>query len=87
MTEAPRQFFWEHRQVEFEPCDTVATALVRAGILDFGTRASGCGARYFCGIGACQACVVSVDGIPTEACLTPARAGQQVGPARVETVP
>ncbi|MHB1103540.1 MAG: 2Fe-2S iron-sulfur cluster-binding protein [Devosia sp.] len=82
MTEAPRQFFWECRPVEFETADTVAAALDRAGILDLGTRFGGCGARYFCGIGACQACVVLVDGAPVEACLTPARAGQQVRPVR-----
>jgi aerobic-type carbon monoxide dehydrogenase small subunit (CoxS/CutS family) len=35
--------------------------------------------RYFCGIGACQTCLVSVNGAaPVEACLTPARAGVQL---------
>jgi len=82
MTGAPRQFFWEHRPVEFEASDSIAAALVRAGIVDFGSRPDGSGARYFCGIGACQACVVSVDGVLVEACLTPAHAGQKVRPAR-----
>ncbi|HSX73672.1 MAG TPA: 2Fe-2S iron-sulfur cluster-binding protein, partial [Shinella sp.] len=28
--------------------------------------------RYFCGIGACQCCLVRVDGLAKEACLEPA---------------
>lgn len=63
------------------PCtgrETIAAALDRAGIRMLGTGQGDCAGRYFCGIGACQACLVSVDGACMEACLTPARSGLQV---------
>ena len=63
------------------PCtgrETIAAALDRAGIRILGTGQGDCAGRYFCGIGACQACLVSVDGARMEACLTPARGGLQV---------
>ncbi|MBE0578575.1 2Fe-2S iron-sulfur cluster-binding protein [Devosia sp.] len=63
------------------PCtgrETIAAALERAGIRVIGTGQGDCTGRYFCGIGACQACLVAVDGARMEACLTPARGGLQV---------
>lgn len=63
------------------PCtgsETIAAALDRAGIRILGTGQGDCAGRYFCGIGACQACVISIDGTSMEACLTPARDGLRV---------
>lgn len=63
------------------PCtgnETIAAALDRAGIRILGAGQGDCAGRYFCGIGACQACLVSVDGARMEACLTPAHGGLQV---------
>lgn len=73
-------FFWCGETVPFRPGETIAAALTAARILHFGTDANGQPARYFCGIGACQACAVLVDGTIREACLTPARSGSEVRP-------
>ncbi|WP_332681646.1 2Fe-2S iron-sulfur cluster-binding protein [Bosea sp. (in: a-proteobacteria)] len=74
-------FYWIDRPVSFRPGETIAAALLRAGIADLGPDRGAARARVFCGIGACQACVVAVAGEgPVEACLTPARAGLRLGP-------
>ena len=60
--------------------DTVASLLVREGHVAwrrtrFGDRPRG----LFCGMGACQDCLVMVDGTSgVRACLTPVRAGMDV---------
>lgn len=67
--------------VPFHPGETIAAALLRCGVTDLGAGATGLRGRYFCGIGTCQACLVSVDGAsPVEACLTPAREGMHLAP-------
>lgn len=71
--------------VAFAPGDTLAAALERAGIAGFGPDAVGGVFHQFCGIGACQRCLLRVDGVVTEACLTPARDGQVV--TRVHAAP
>ncbi|MBN9443513.1 MAG: (2Fe-2S)-binding protein [Bosea sp. (in: a-proteobacteria)] len=73
--------FWNGVPIAFEPGETIAAALLRAGIVDLGRPDDGPGGRVFCGIGACQGCVVTVAGAaPVEACLTPARDGLRLGP-------
>ncbi|MEO8117793.1 MAG: 2Fe-2S iron-sulfur cluster-binding protein [Rhodoferax sp.] len=75
-------FLWAGDTVTFRRGETYAAALRRAGIDDLGPATGQLRARYFCGIGACQACLVSVDGAsPVEACLTPAKAGAHLSPA------
>lgn len=64
--------------VPFRPGETIAAALLAAGVLDFSRDANGAQLRYFCGIGACQSCLVRIDGRVVEACLTPAAAGEAV---------
>jgi aerobic-type carbon monoxide dehydrogenase small subunit (CoxS/CutS family) len=82
------QFHWAGQPVLFHPGETYAAALRRAGVLDLGPGVNGVRARYFCGIGACQACLVSVDGgSPVEACLTPARVGSSVDQAQMTWAP
>lgn len=71
-------FDWMGRNIPFRAGESVAAALDAAGIRTFGPDALGQETRYFCGIGACQCCVVRVDGIVREACITPARAGMRV---------
>lgn len=71
-------FTFRGRAVPFRPGKSVAAALLEAGILDFGRDANGAQLRYFCGIGACQSCLVRIDGRVVEACLTPAAAGTAV---------
>lgn len=74
-------FFWRDRAIAFNEGESIAAALTAAGILTFGPDPAGRETRYFCGIGACQCCLVKVDGRLVEACLTPARAGLRVAGA------
>ncbi|WP_048647083.1 2Fe-2S iron-sulfur cluster-binding protein [Nitratireductor soli] len=69
------QFTWQGQTISFRPGETIAAALAGAGIGDLGRDGAGAGLRYFCGIGACQSCLVRADGRIVEACLTPARDG------------
>jgi len=68
-------FLFDGVAITFRTNETIAMALDRVGIRNFGAGQGGSAGRYFCGIGACQACAVSVDGVSMEACLTPARSG------------
>ena len=71
--------YWHLQAVPFQPGETIAAALLRAGIVRLGDAAGGMQGRYFCGIGNC---LVSVDGASAvEACLTPAQAGMRLTPA------
>lgn len=75
-------FKWSGTTVLFHPGESYAAALGRAGNLDLGPAVGGLRLRYFCGVGACQGCLVSVDGAsPVEACLTPAKAGTSLSVA------
>ena len=79
MNEMTEQLHWCGTAVSFRPGETIAAALRQSGIEDFVPAIGGLRLRYFCGIGTCQACLVSVNGgSPVEACLTPARAGMQL---------
>lgn len=54
-------FTFEGVPIEAQEGETIAAALIRAG------QRSG----YFCGIGVCFGCLVTVDGAPAQrACLT-----------------
>ncbi|WP_440409483.1 2Fe-2S iron-sulfur cluster-binding protein [Neorhizobium petrolearium] len=74
------RFIWRGREISFRPGESIAAALEAAGIVRLGLDALGQETRYFCGIGACQSCLVRVDGTACEACLTPARSGMTVTP-------
>lgn len=65
-------FTWQGQTIPFRAGETIAAALADAGIGDLGRDGAGAGLRYFCGIGACQSCLVRIDGRTVEACLTPA---------------
>jgi len=81
MTDRGEFIHWGNQAVPFQAGETIAAALVRAGVQQFGLTATRAHARYFCGIGNCQACLVSVDGAAAvEACLTPAAAGMHLRP-------
>lgn len=64
------------------PCfegETLATALLAAGIDDFGITREGTPRAPLCNMGTCFECVVTVDGRPlVRACLTPATDGMAV---------
>lgn len=75
-------FYWGDLRVPFHPGETLAAALQRQAVTDLGPGVGGLPGRYFCGIGTCQACLVSVNGAsPVEACLTLAQAAMQLSPA------
>ncbi len=76
---AANGFTWRERTIPFQPGESIAAALVAAGVVSFGAGPPA-GARYFCGIGTCQGCLVRVDGVVREACLTPAVAGGTIEP-------
>ncbi|RST87773.1 (2Fe-2S)-binding protein [Aquibium carbonis] len=71
-------FLWRGEPVAFGDGESIAIALTKAGMRDLSTGGDGGGSRYFCGIGACQNCLVVVDGAVVEACLTPASDGLDV---------
>lgn len=77
-----KAFDWLGGAVPFEDGDSIASALLSSGITAFGVDAAGKETRFFCGIGACQNCLVMLDGKICEACLTPALAGSRVTPVR-----
>lgn len=71
-------FVWKGKDIPFRSGESLAAALEAAGIFSFGADNFGQDFRYFCGIGACQGCLVSVDGLLREACITAARPGMRV---------
>lgn len=75
-----QSFEWMGQSIPFRDGESVASALDSAGIRHFGRDALGMEGRYFCGIGACQCCIVRIDGVIREACITPARPGMKVEP-------
>ena len=68
-------FIWNGEPVAFREGETLAAALLRAKADRVARDGAQPGFRYFCGIGACQSCVVMCDGRMVEACVTPAVAG------------
>ena len=79
MTATPATFQWNGKSIVIEDGDTIAIALIRAGVFDLGAGPSASHGRYFCGSGACQNCVVRVEGLGrVEACLTPASPGMVI---------
>ncbi|MBT5072155.1 MAG: (2Fe-2S)-binding protein [Kordiimonadaceae bacterium] len=50
--------------------ETIAAALLRSNVLNIRNAPSGSPRGIFCVMGACQECVVEIDGIKVEACRT-----------------
>ena len=70
-------FLWGGKPISFETGESIAIAVAKAGVRDLSAGEGGL-RRYFCGIGACQNCLVTIEGTLVEACLTPARDGLRV---------
>lgn len=70
-------------EVPAQPGQSIAAALVAAGITDWRTtRGKGRPRGLFCGIGVCFDCLITVDGARAErACLVPAADGMRLGDA------
>ncbi|CAO3419776.1 (2Fe-2S)-binding protein [Azospirillum doebereinerae] len=82
------EFLFEGRPLPFVPGETLAGALLAAGVLHFRETAVSRSRRGpWCLMGICFECLVSVDGHDNQrACMVPARAGmtveRQIGPRR-----
>ena len=73
------------RLVPAEPGQTVAAALIGAGIAVFRYTPSGAPLGVFCGMGVCFDCLVTVDGLADQrACVTPVRPGMRVQTCSIE---
>ena len=65
--------------VPFRPGQSLAAALTEAGYRAFRRTGRDAPRGMFCGMGVCQDCLVTVDGVPNRrACMTAAAAGQAV---------
>jgi NADH dehydrogenase/NADH:ubiquinone oxidoreductase subunit G len=70
------------REIPAEPGQTVAAALIAAGIRSWrDTRRTGEPRGIFCGIGACYDCLVTINnGAPQRACVAPVTNGDTIEP-------
>ncbi len=67
------------REIDTRPGQTIAAALIAAGILTFRRLADHEPRGLFCGMGVCFDCLVTVDGVPDQrACMTLVRPGMKV---------
>ncbi len=63
--------YWRDRKIPYRPGETLAYTLLRECKSGLGTSSTGQIYGLFCGIGACQGCLVEIDGQGVkEACLT-----------------
>lgn len=80
--------YWGTVAIPFRTGETIAAALLRQGVTQWGASVGHLQGRYFCGIGTCQACLVSINNTsPVEACLTRAENGMQLAPALLPSSP
>ena len=74
-------FRFDGREVQARPGDSIAAALEVAGMRVLGRSRAGRPRGVFCGMGACQDCMVRVDGrLSQRACMTEAAPGMEVVP-------
>lgn len=74
-------FRFDDQEIPARPGDSIAAALAAAGVGRLGARMSGMDRGVYCGMGACQDCMVTVDGRRSVcACMEEARAGAIVLP-------
>ncbi len=76
----PVEFLFEGKPFEAFPSDTIAAALLAAGVRTLTvTEVSGDTRGGFCFLGRCADCMVIIDGQANQrACITPVRAGMDV---------
>jgi sarcosine oxidase subunit alpha len=75
----PIRIVVDGRVLAVAPGRTLAAALLEAGVTAFRRSVSGEPRGPVCGMGVCQECRVSVDGVPARrACLEPLRDGMEV---------
>lgn len=79
MRDEPVSFEFDGRKIAAHDGQSLAAALTEAGQRAFRVTAKGDPRGMFCGMGVCQDCLVTVDGVPNQrACMTPARPGLKV---------
>lgn len=79
MTRAVEHFTFDGQSVPLLSGQSLAAALTEAGLRGFRQTAKGASRGIFCGMGVCQDCLVTVDGVPNRrACMTAAAPGQQI---------
>lgn len=84
----PAFFTFNGQRIALRPGQSLAAALIEAGHRGFRETSSGAMRSIFCGMGVCQDCLVTVDGATSQrACMTPARAGQEVITQKAALVP
>ena len=72
-------FRWDDSEIRCRAGETIATALLCAGQLDLRRSPRAGGARgVYCMMGVCQECLIRVDGVVRQACLTPVEDGMRV---------
>ena len=78
--DAPVRLKWEAEEILAAPGDTLAAALLAAGVDVFrATPVSGAPRAPYCMMGACFECLVEVDGRPAvQACMTEVRQDMDV---------
>ena len=73
------RFSFDGSPVTARPGHSLAAALTAAGFRRLGESAEGTARGLYCGMGVCQSCLVTVDGIPDRrACMTTAAEGMVV---------
>ena len=72
-------FIFEGETVEARPGETIAAALTAAGIITLRITRDGEPRGIYCGMGACQECLVEIDGQPSaRACMTKVKANSSI---------
>jgi predicted molibdopterin-dependent oxidoreductase YjgC len=73
------EFRFDGEAVRSRRGESIAAALIAAGVDAFGSDASGAPRGPYCNMGTCFECVLTVDDAPlTRSCLTTAESGQDV---------
>ncbi len=85
---APLRLLFEGRELTAYLGESVAAALLAAGVRTLGHGPDGGPRGLYCGMGACFECRVTVDGRPNlRACMTPVAPGMRVEPTPPHTEP
>ena len=72
-------FTFEGREIAAVEGDTIATALLAAGVKSFGAFPANTAQRGpWCMMGACYGCLVDLGGLSVQACMTAVEQGQIV---------